>query len=326
MNQEDNTIIPLSVAPMMDWTDRHCRFFHRLISPNTLLYTEMVTTGALIYGDRERFLRHRNEESPLALQLGGCDPTDMATCAKMGEDAGYDEVNLNIGCPSDRVQKGKIGAILMEEPQTVANCVAAMKEKVKIPVTVKCRIGIDDNDSFEFLDTFVETVKAAGCKTFIIHARKAWLKGLSPKENRTIPKINYARVEEIKKKHPELLISVNGDIKTIDAAQNHLKTFDSVMIGREAYNNPYILAEAEQKIFNNTNIKSRHDIALAMIPYFEQQMKDFQTPLKSMTRHIIGLFHEQPGAKKWRQALSTLPHEENAKPKEVIEQALSCLR
>ncbi len=285
----------------------------------------MVTTGALIHGDAQRFLRHSVEEYPLALQLGGSNPADMATCAQMGEDAGYSEINLNIGCPSDRVQKGKIGAILMEEPNTVAECVAQMKNKVKIPVTVKCRIGIDENDSFEFLNIFVDTIKKAGCQNFIIHARKAWLQGLSPKENRTIPKINYERVAEIKSAHPELNIAVNGDIKTVDAAKEHLKTFDSVMIGREAYQNPYILAEMERKIFGNHAIKGREKVALAMIPYIEKQMKDYGTPVKSITRHMTGLFHHQPGAKKWRQLLSTLPHEDGADAR-VIEKALSAIR
>ncbi len=325
MQEHNNTIIPVSVAPMMDWTDRNCRYFHRLISPNTLLYTEMVTTGALLHGDAQRFLRHSAEEYPLALQLGGSDPKDMATCAKMGEDAGYNEINLNIGCPSDRVQKGKIGAILMEEPQTVAGCVAAMMDKVNIPVTVKCRIGIDENDSFEFLNTFVETVKKAGCTTFIIHSRKAWLQGLSPKENRTIPQINYERVAAIKKAHPELNIAVNGDIKTVGAIKDHLKTFDSTMIGREAYQNAYILADIEKDVFGNDKVLSREEIALAMIPYAEKQMKDHETPIKSITRHMTSLFHEQVGAKKWRQLLSTLPHEDGADA-HVIEKALSALR
>lgn len=325
MNQENKRIIPISVAPMMDWTDRHCRFFHRLISPNTMLYTEMVTTGALIHGDHERFLRHSAEEYPLALQLGGSSPQDLATCAKMGEDAGYQEINLNCGCPSDRVQKGKIGAILMEDPDTVADCISEMVSAVKIPVTVKCRIGIDEQDSFEFLDTFISTVKAAGCETFIIHARKAWLEGLSPKENRTVPVINYDRVKKIKQTHPDLTISINGDIKNIEQVQEHLKTVDSAMIGREAYQNPYILAELEQVIFTNDNILPREEIALAMIPYAAQQMRDYGTPIKSITRHMTGLFHEQPNSKKWRQLLSILPHEDGA-DENVIKTALAALR
>ncbi len=312
-------IIPVSVAPMMDWTDRHCRYFHRLISPNTLLYTEMVTTGALIHGDAPRYLRHDEAEYPLALQLGGCDPDDLAECAKMGENLGYNEVNLNCGCPSDRVQKGRIGAILMEDPQTVADCITAMTKAVNIPVTVKCRIGIDEKDSFEFLDRFVGMISDAGCSHFIIHARKAWLKGLSPKENRTVPPISYARAAEIKAKHPHLKIAVNGEIKTVEETQTHLNTFDSAMLGREAYQNPYILAELEQAIFKNDNIKGRHDIALAMIPYAHKQMQDYGTPLKSITRHMTGLFQGLPGAKKWRQGLSTLPHEDGATPEIIAE-------
>lgn len=325
MNQANNTIIPVSVAPMMDWTDRHCRYFHRLISPNTMLYTEMVTTGALIHGDRERFLRHSAREYPLALQLGGSSPKDLALCAKMGEDAGYQEINLNCGCPSDRVQKGKIGAILMEEPHLVAECIAAMQQAVKIPVTVKCRIGIDEQDSFEFLDAFVSAITDVGCTTFIIHARKAWLQGLSPKENRTVPTIDYARVQMIKDKYPKLNIAVNGDIKTVEAVKTHLKTLDSAMIGREAYQNPYILVDLEREVFGNDNILSREDVALAMIPYAAQQMHDYGTPIKSITRHMTGLFHEQAGAKKWRQLLSTLPHEDGA-DENVIKTALAALR
>ncbi len=317
----NNTIPPVSVAPMMDWTDRHCRYFHRLISPSTLLYSEMVTTGALINGDRERFLRCSKASSPVALQLGGSNPQDLAQCAKMGEDKGFKEINLNCGCPSDRVQKGKIGAILMEEPDLVAECVGAMIDAVDIPVTVKCRIGIDEQDSFEFLDTFVTKSKNAGCKTFIIHARKAWLSGLSPKENRTVPPISYNRPAEIKEKHPELNIAVNGEIRTPEEVENHLKTFDSAMLGRTAYQNPYILADLEKHIFKNNNVLSRKDVALQMIPYIDQQMKDFGTPVKSITRHMTGLFHEQPGAKRWRQLLSTLPHEDDADAS-VIEKAL----
>lgn len=310
----------ISVAPMMDWTDRHCRYFHRLISPNALLYTEMVTTGALLHGDSERFLR-THEAQPTALQLGGSTPEDLTLCAKLGEDKGYSEINLNCGCPSDRVQKGRIGAILMEDPNLVAECVGAMQNAVKIPVTVKCRIGIDNQDDFEFLNTFVSTIKKAGCKTFIIHARKAWLSGLSPKDNRTKPPINYDRALEIKQTHPELNISINGDIHTCEEIKSHLERFDSAMIGRAAYQNPYLLAEIERKIFGNHNILTRENIAKAMIPYIEQQMKDYDTPVKSITRHMTGLFQHQPGAKKWRQLLSTLPHEDGANA-HVIEEAL----
>ncbi len=324
MTQENKAITPISVAPMMDWTDRHCRYFHRLISPNALLYTEMVTTGALINGDRERFLRYSQEEHPVALQLGGSNPKDLALCAKMGEDAGYDEINLNCGCPSDRVQKGKIGAILMEEPELVAEGVAAMINAVDIPVTLKCRIGIDDQDSFEFLDIFVSKIKEAGCHTVIAHARKAWLQGLSPKENRTKPPINYPRVAEIKAKHSGMSIGVNGDIKTVEDVTDHLKTFDSVMIGREAYQNPYLLAELENIIFKNNTTLDREAIARAMMPYIERQMKDYGTPVKSITRHMTGLFHKQAGAKKWRQLMSTLPHEDGADAS-IIETSLQAM-
>jgi len=322
MNQVNKAMIPVSVAPMMDWTDRHCRYFHRLISPNALLYTEMKTSGALVHGDHDRFLRYDESEHPVALQLGGSDPNDLAECAKMVEDYGYDEINLNCGCPSDRVQKGKIGVILMTEPDLVAECVAAMRGAVNIPVTVKTRIGVDEQDDFEFLNKFITSVKSAGCEEFILHARKAWLHGLSPKENRTKPPINYARVKEIKDTHPELKISVNGEIKTTDQVTAHLKQFDSVMIGREAYQNPYILAELEERVFKNNNVKTKTEVALSMIPYIEQQQKDFDTPIKSITRHMIGLFHKQKGAKKWRQTLSTMPHEENVTAYDVIHSAL----
>ena len=318
-------MLKLSVAPMMDWTDRHCRYFHRLISPNVLLYTEMKTSGALLHGDHDRFLRYDESEHPVALQLGGSDPNDLAQCAKMGEDYGYNEINLNCGCPSDRVQKGKIGVILMTEPDLVADCVAAMRSAVNIPVTVKTRIGVDEQDDFEFLDKFITSVKSAGCEEFILHARKAWLHGLSPKENRTKPPINYARVKEIKDAHPELKISVNGEIKTTDQVTTHLKQFDSVMIGREAYQNPYILAELEKHVFKNNNVKTKTDVALSMIPYIEQQQNEFDTPIKSITRHMIGLFHKQKGAKKWRQTLSTMPHEENVSAHDVIHSALESI-
>ncbi len=325
MNQVNNNIIPLSVAPMMDWTDRHCRYFHRLITPNSLLYTEMITTGALIHGNKNRFLHFSKEEKPLALQLGGSDPKALAQCAKMGENYGYDEINLNCGCPSNRVQKAMIGAIMMKKPDTVAKCVEKIAKTVNIPVTVKCRIGIDEFDSFEFLNDFVSKVKNAGCTTFVIHARKCWLHGLNPKENRTKPKIDYERAAQIKAAHPELNIVVNGDIKTPDEIKGHLKKFDGTMIGREAYQNPYLLAALEQNIFNNDKIKSRKEIALEMIPYIEKQMKDYDIPVKSITRHMIGLFQGMSGAKKWRQALSALPHEKGADAN-VIKEALRFIR
>lgn len=324
MNQDNKAFPAISVAPMMDWTDRHCRFFHRLISPSALLYTEMKTTGALIHGDKDRFLRYSEEEHPIALQLGGSDPQDLATCAKMGEEYGYNEINLNCGCPSARVQKGYIGAILMAHPDLVAKAIEAMSEAVSIPVTLKCRIGIDEHDSFEFLDNFIATVKQAGCTHFILHARKALLQGLSPKENRSIPPINYERAAEIKAKHPELTIAINGEVKTSEEIKEHLKTFDSAMLGREAYQNPYVLSDIEHEIFgtDKCSIKPREEIALSMIPYIERQMAEHGTPIKSITRHMVGLFQSQPGAKKYRQALSTLPFEDGATPRQVIEEAL----
>jgi tRNA-dihydrouridine synthase A len=321
MNQADNKI---SVAPMMDWTDRHCRYFHRLISPNALLYTEMITTGALMHGDRERFLRYSPEEHPLALQLGGSDAADLATCAKWAEECGYDEVNLNCGCPSERVQKGAFGACLMKEADLVAECVAAMSNAVKIPVTVKCRIGVDEMDSEEFLNDFITTVKKSGCKTFIVHARKAWLKGLSPKENRSKPPIHYDRVAKMKELHPELTFNVNGEIKTVEDVREHLKLFDGVMLGREAYQNPYLLSDLERDILGNENVRGREKVARAMMPYIAKQMRDYDTPVKSITRHMIGLYHERKGAKKWRQLLSTLPHKDGAN-ETVIETALKAV-
>lgn len=323
-NKELDSPHPLphvAVAPMMDWTDRHCRYFLRLISPNVRLYTEMVTTGALIHGDRDRFLRFDEAEDPLALQLGGSDPQDLALCAKMGRDYGYDEININCGCPSDRVQSGAFGACLMKDPRRVADCVAAMVDAVDIPVTVKCRIGVDDFEGFDFLDNFITTVAAAGCRTFILHARKAWLKGLSPKENREVPPLDYNLVKEIKLKHSNLNIILNGGITTIDSVQAHLAALDGVMIGREAYQNPYFLADIERIIFKNAAIRDREAIALEMMCYIRKQIELFDIPIKTITRHMMGLFHAQPGGRVWRQALSTLPFEPGAKP-DIIMQAL----
>ncbi len=310
---------------MMDWTDRHCRYFLRQLAPHVRLYTEMVTTGALIHGDAERFLRFDEAEHPIALQLGGSDISDLAKSGQMGQRAGYDEINLNCGCPSDRVQSGRFGACLMKEPDHVAACVKALVEAVDIPVTVKCRIGIDDQDNFQFLDTFVGKSADAGCTTFIIHARKAWLKGLSPKQNREIPELTYERAHEIKQKYPQLRIILNGGIKNVATIREHLPALDGVMIGREAYSNPYFLTEIEREIFGNANIKSRETIALAMIGYAREQNKLYGTPVKSITRHILGLYHEQPRGKMWRRALSTLPYEDGA-DETVILKALSMVQ
>lgn len=293
----------LSVAPMIDWTDRHCRVFHRLLSPNALLYTEMITTSAILNGDKQKLLGFSDVEHPVALQLGGSDPTDLATCAKIGEDYGYDAINLNCGCPSDRVQKGAFGACLMADPQLVADGVAAMKAAVNIPVTVKCRIGIDDSDDYNFLEDFIKKVSTAGCNTFIIHARKAWLKGLSPKENREIPPLRYDIAAEIKKNYPHLTIILNGGLTTLDQIQDALKTFDGVMIGREAYNNPYSLTQMELALFG-TPQPDRMEVCEKMIPYIENQT----STIHSTTRHMLGLFNGLRGARSFRQILSTEVH------------------
>ncbi len=293
---------------MMDWTDRHCRYFHRLIAPNIRLYTEMITTGALLHGDQERFLRFDPSEHPLALQLGGSNLNDLAKCAALAEESGYNEVNLNCGCPSDRVQSGRFGACLMKEPDHVAECVAAMVKSVSIPVTVKCRLGIDDHDSFEFLRTFVDKSADKGCTTFIVHARKAWLKGLSPKQNREVPPLMYDRVEKLKETFPSLRIILNGGIDSITNIQAHIQTLDGVMIGREAYSNPYFLAEIERKIFGNHDLWGREKIARKMVEYAKNQNEKYGTPVKSITRHMLGLFHHQPGAKAWKRYLSENAH------------------
>ena len=289
---------------MMDWTDRHCRYLLRLVTQRALLYTEMVTTGALLHGDRQRFLGHDDAEHPLALQLGGSNPAELAECANMGADYGYDEVNLNVGCPSDRVQSGRFGACLMAEPELVADCVAAMNAAVSVPVTVKTRIGIDDCDSFDELAHFIGCVQAAGCKTFIIHARKAYLQGLSPKENRTVPPLNYDFAYRIKQLFPELVIILNGGIERLDEAEKHLQRVDGVMLGRAAYHNPYVLAQADRQIFNDSHpIPDRNDIVLGMIPYIERELKQ-GTLLKHISRHMLGLYQGTPGARHWRRHLS----------------------
>ena len=294
----------ISVAPMMDWTDRHCRYLLRLVTQRALLYTEMLTTGALLQGDRQRFLAHDVAEHPLALQLGGSNPVELAECAHIGADYGYDEINLNVGCPSDRVQSGGIGACLMAEPELVADCVAAMNAAVSVPVTVKTRIGIDDRDSFEELAHFIRSVQAAGCNTFIIHARKAYLQGLSPKENRTVPPLNYDFAYRIKQMFPELVIILNGGIERLDEAHAHLQRVDGVMLGRAAYHNPYVLAQADKQIFNDTHpIPGRDDIVHGIIPYIERELKQ-GTRLKHITRHMLGLYQGTPGARHWRRHLS----------------------
>ena len=297
---------------MLDWTDRHCRYFLRLLSRHTLLYTEMVTTGALIHGEPERFLRFDPAEHPIALQLGGADPQNMARCARMGADRGYDEININVGCPSDRVQNGRFGACLMAEPRLVADCVAAMKDTVAVPVTVKTRIGIDDRDSYGELLDFAGTLTDAGCDALIVHARKAWLAGLSPKENRDIPPLRYDVVEQLKRDLPNQTIAINGGIKTLDETAVFLETLDGVMIGREAYHNPWILAEADRLIFgDDRRTPTRNTVLDAFLHYVERELAG-GTPLSAMSRHILGLFQGQPGARAWRRHLSEQAHRPGA--------------
>ncbi|MCG7967287.1 MAG: tRNA dihydrouridine(20/20a) synthase DusA [Candidatus Thiodiazotropha taylori] len=302
----------LSVAPMLDWTDRYCRYFLRLISSHVLLYTEMVTTGAILHGNRARFLDFDPSEHPVALQLGGSEPEALAQCAKLGEQWGYDEINLNVGCPSDRVQSGRFGACLMLTPELVADCVKAMRDQVTIDVTVKHRIGVDDQDSYQALCDFVGKVSEAGCETFIVHARKAWLQGLSPKENREIPPLHYETVHQLKRDYPDLQIIINGGITTLEQVEENLKQVDGVMIGREAYNNPWILSQADSLIYaSEGSPASRHQIIEAMIPYIDQELSA-GTPINRITRHILGLFQGLPGAKKWRRMLSEEAHKAGA--------------
>lgn len=312
----------LSVAPMLDWTNRDFRYFLRLISKHCLLYTEMVTTGALIHGDRERFLGHDISEYLLALQLGGSNPKDLAQCARLGQEAGYSEINLNVGCPSDRVQSGSFGACLMAEPELVAECIAAMQAEVDIPVTVKTRLGIDEHDSYEFLTNFINKVSAAGCDVFILHARKAWLQGLSPKENRDVPPLDYQRVYQIKQDFPQLHIDINGGVHTLSEAQEHLSQVDGVMMGRAIYHDPYLLAEADSLLFaDKHSVPTRHQVLEQMLPYIEQRMAEGR-PLKSITRHLLGLFQGQTGAKAWRRHLSENAHLKGA-GLEVVQDALA---
>lgn len=310
-----------SVAPMLDWTDRHYRVFARQLSRHALLYTEMVTTGAIIHGKGD-YLAFSEAEHPVALQLGGSNSADLAHCAKLAEARGYDEVNINVGCPSDRVQNGRFGACLMAEPPLVADCVKAMQDAVSIPVTVKSRIGIDDMDSYPFLVDFVSTISEAGCDTFIVHARKAWLSGLSPKENREIPPLDYPRVYQLKKDFPNLHIGINGGIKTLDEMQGHLAHVDSVMVGREAYQNPYLLAEVDAALYGmDTAMPSRRAVVEAMLPYIEAELAA-GARLNHISRHMLGLFNGQTGGRRWRRYLSENAHKPGA-GLEVMEEALA---
>lgn len=292
------------VAPMMDWTDRHCRVFHRGLTRHALLYSEMVTADAVLRGDRERLIGYSDIEHPVALQLGGSDPSKLADAAQIAASAGYDEINLNVGCPSDRVQEGRFGACLMAEPELVARCISTMRAAVTIPVTVKCRIGIDDQDSDIDFQNFVDVVSDTGCTTFIVHARKALLQGLSPKENRDIPPLNYPRVYRLKQQRPDLTIVINGGVATLDECDQHLKYVNGVMLGRTAYQNPYCLADVDRRYFGATQAPpSRADALSALLPYVEQHIERGGR-LSNITRHILGLYHEQPRGRVFRRFLS----------------------
>lgn len=327
----NSPIIPsrrISVAPMMDWSDRHCRLFHRYISRHTWLYTEMVTTGAILYGDLGRHLDFNEEEHPVALQLGGSEPADLASAAKRGQDWGYDEINLNCGCPSERVQKGAFGACLMAEPQLVADCVKAMRDVVDIDVTVKHRIGIDQIDSYDFVRDFVGQVADAGCKTFIVHARNAILKGLSPKENREVPPLKYDYAYQLKRDFPNLEIIINGGIKTVEEIDTHLLHVDGVMLGREAYHNPYVMNSFDQRYYGDqAPSRSREQVVLAMIPYISEQLSKHGDggkglKLNSITRHMLGLTFGLIGARAFRQTLSDSKKLADGNPQLLMEALL----
>ncbi len=295
-----------SVAPMMDRTDRHCRYFHRLLTKRSFLYTEMLHANAVLKGDTEKLLNHHTDEHPLVLQLGGSDPSALAEASSISEKFGYSEVNLNVGCPSSKVQKGRFGAVLMKEPKLVAKCISQMKEATTLPVTVKCRIGVDDMDQNIHLDNFINEVSSAGCNTFIIHARKAWLKGLSPKDNREIPPLNYERVYKLKNTFPDLKFIINGGIKSLHESSIHLQHVDGVMIGREAYENPLLLAEVDSVIFLDKKVStSRSDILKSLIPYIGEELER-GTKISHITRHLMGLFRGFNGAKNMRKYLISL--------------------
>ena len=308
----------LSIAPMMDRTDRHFRYLLRLIGPEMLLYTEMVVGQAVRHGDQERLLGYDVAEHPLALQLGGSDPAVLTVAAVAGQERGYDEINLNIGCPSDRVQSGQFGACLMDQPERVAECVTAIRERVHVPVTIKSRIGIDDQEDYGFLKAFVETLAAAGVDTFIVHARKAILAGLSPAENRTIPPLRYETVYRLKQDHPELHISINGGIRTTSEALAHLDHVDGVMIGRQAYADPYWLGELHAAVFGTEQLQSRDEIVRQMADYAAKAMAD-GARLHHVTRHMLGLYAGQPGARAWRRFLSEEVNKPNATPELLLD-------
>ncbi len=313
----NNQEFTVSVAPMMDWTDRHCRWFHRRLSKHALLYTEMVVADAVIHGDKDFLIAYNPEEHPVALQIGGSDPVKLAKASKVGEQFGYDEININIGCPSDRVQSGRFGACLMAEPDLVAECYSAMSEAVNIPVTVKCRLGIDDQDLDKSLPEFIEKVSAAGCRHYIIHARKAWLKGLSPKENRDVPPLDYSLVHQMKALYPELNIALNGGVKTLEEGKKNALGLDGVMLGRAAYHTPWILKDIDELFYGGTTFKeTREDIVKELIEYAKRK-QDIDRSTKALIRHIMGIYAGQPGARLWRRTLSE-GMSSGEKPSEII--------
>ncbi|MFC1702242.1 tRNA dihydrouridine(20/20a) synthase DusA [Pseudomonadota bacterium] len=326
MNQNKQNKINrlISVAPMMDWTDRHCRYFHRLLAPSALLYTEMVTTGAIIHGDADRFLAYNPEEQPVALQLGGSEPEDLAVCARDAQQRGFNEVNLNVGCPSDRVQRGRFGACLMLEPELVKDCMAAMIDAVDIPVTIKTRLGVDDHYSYQYMSDFVGRVAESGCSVFIMHARKAILAGLSPKQNRDVPPLHYDWVYRLKQELPELQIVINGGIDSLESVKNHLEHVNGVMLGRAAYHTPWLLAECQQQLFDNKTTKKPGDIIEAMNLYIERQVSR-GVAVKHISRHLLGLFQGLPGAKAWRRYLSENAYRDDNNT-ELLDQALLAMK
>ena len=309
---------------MMDWTDRHCRYFHRLLAPSAVLYTEMVTTGAIIHGDADRFLAYNPEEHPVALQLGGSEPEDLASCALEAQRRGYDEVNLNVGCPSDRVQRGSFGACLMLEPDLVRDCMSAMIEAVDIPVTIKTRLGVDDCDSYQYMSDFVGRVAESGCSVFVMHARKAFLAGLSPKQNRDVPPLRYDWVYRLKQEMPGLQITINGGIDSVAAVKKHLDHVDGVMLGRAAYHTPWLLAECQNDLFDKKTIKKREDIIESMSEYIERQVHE-GVAVKHISRHLLGLFQGLPGAKAWRRYLSENAYRDDNNT-ELLNQALVAMK
>jgi tRNA-dihydrouridine synthase A len=315
-----------SVAPMMECTDRHCRAFHRILTRQALLYTEMVTAAAVVHGDVERLIGFDPAEQPVALQLGGSTPRELADAARIGAELGYCEINLNCGCPSNRVHAGRFGACLMAEPRRVAECVDAMQSAVSVPVTVKCRIGIDDQDSEQALSAFVATIAAAGCSTIIVHARKAWLKGLSPKQNREVPPLDHGRVYRLKQARPDLRIILNGGVQSLDEAVGHLRHVDGVMIGRAAYKRPWLLADVDRLIFGRASpVASREAALLCYLPYVEDRLAR-GVPLQTITRHLLGIFHGEPGGRQFRRVLSETAHRTSADATLILRAIESCSR